>query len=167
MELKNYQHQTLRDLDDYIHILNESHSLSEAFNRYWEECRGVSIHNIDNNYLRPYINTIQNVPRVTLKVPTAGGKTFIACNAIGRIFQSLQIGDFPKVVALHNLDHKAQFIFRHFFQHPDCFLSDCCHRQIHLPFPDIITSSSIYIYNIAFSRTIYNQHQKKIYAFHL
>lgn len=99
MELKNYQHQTLRDLDDYIHILNESHSLSEAFNRYWEECRGVSIHNIDNNYLRPYINTIQNVPRVTLKVPTAGGKTFIACNAIGRIFQSLQIGDFPKVVA--------------------------------------------------------------------
>ena len=33
MELKNYQHQTLRDLDDYIHILNESHSLSEAFNR--------------------------------------------------------------------------------------------------------------------------------------
>ena len=49
MELKNYQHQTLNDLDDYIHILNESHSLSEAFNRYWEECRGVSIHNMDSN----------------------------------------------------------------------------------------------------------------------
>ncbi len=99
MELKNYQHQTLRDLDDYIHILNESHSLTEAFNRYWEECRGVSLHRIDSNYLRPYTNSIKNVPRVTLKVPTAGGKTFIACNAIGRIFQSLQIGDFPKVVA--------------------------------------------------------------------
>lgn len=99
MELKNYQHQTLRDLDDYIHILNDSNSLSEAFNRYWEECRGVSIHKMDSNYLRPYTNTIKNVPRVTLKVPTAGGKTFIACNAIGRIFQSLQIGDFPKVVA--------------------------------------------------------------------
>lgn len=99
MELKNYQHQTLRDLDDYIYILNESHSISEAFNRYWEECRGVSIHNMDSNYLRPYTNTIKSVPRVTLKVPTAGGKTFIACNAIGRIFQSLQIGDFPKVVA--------------------------------------------------------------------
>lgn len=99
MELKNYQHQTLKDLDDYIHILNESHSLSEAFNRYWGECRGVSIHNIENNYLSPYSNTIKNVPRVTLKVPTAGGKTFIACNAIGRIFQSLQIGDPSKVVA--------------------------------------------------------------------
>lgn len=98
MELKNYQHQTLKDLDDYIYILNESHSLSEAFNRYWEKCRGVSINNMDSNYLRPYTNTIKNVPRVTLKVPTAGGKTFIACNAIGRIFQSLQIGDFPKVV---------------------------------------------------------------------
>lgn len=99
MELKNYQHQTLRDLDDYIHILNDSNSLSEAFNRYWEECRGVSIHKMDCNFLRPYANTIKNVPRVTLKVPTAGGKTFIACNAIGRIFQSLQIGDFSKVVA--------------------------------------------------------------------
>lgn len=99
MELKNYQHQTLKDLDDYIHVLNESNSLSEAFHRYWEECRGVSIHRMDNNYLRPYSNTVRNVPRVTLKVPTAGGKTFIACNAIGRIFHSLQIGDFPKVVA--------------------------------------------------------------------
>lgn len=99
MELKNYQHQTLKDLDDYIHVLNESNSLSEAFNRYWEECRGISIHRMDSNYLRPYSNTVKNVPRVTLKVPTAGGKTFIACNAIGRIFQSLQIGDFPKVVA--------------------------------------------------------------------
>ena len=98
MELKNYQHQTLRDLDDYIHGLNESNSLSEAFRRYWEECRGVSFQRIDSNYLRPYSNTISGVPRVTLKVPTAGGKTFIACNAIGRIFQSLQIGDFPKVV---------------------------------------------------------------------
>ena len=99
MELKNYQHQTLRDLDDYIHVLNESNSLSEAFSRFWEECRGVSFQRIDSNYLRPYSNTVRNVPRVTLKVPTAGGKTFIACNAIGRIFQSLQIGDFPKVVA--------------------------------------------------------------------
>lgn len=99
MELKNYQHQTLRDLDDYIHILNESRSLSESFNRYWEECHGISIHNMDSNYLRPYTNTIKNVPRVTLKVPTAGGKTFIACNAIGRIFQSLQIGASPRVVA--------------------------------------------------------------------
>lgn len=99
MELKNYQHQTLRDLDDYIHVLNESHSLSEAFKSYWEECRGISFHRIDSNYLRPYTNSVNNVARVTLKVPTAGGKTFIACNAIGRIFQSLQIGDFPKVVA--------------------------------------------------------------------
>ncbi len=99
MKLKNYQHQTLKDLDDYIHVLNESNSLSEAFNKYWEDCHGISIQRMDSNYLRPYSNTVKNVPRVTLKVPTAGGKTFIACNAIGRIFQSLQIGDFPKVVA--------------------------------------------------------------------
>jgi type III restriction enzyme len=38
------------------------------------------------------------VPRVTVKVPTAGGKTFIACNALEKMFNTLQI-DKPKVVA--------------------------------------------------------------------
>lgn len=98
MKLKDYQHQTLKDLEDYIRVLNDSDSLSSAFQNYWEECRGISLSRIDNNYLRPYTNSVRNVPRVTLKVPTAGGKTFIACNAIRRIFDTLQIGDFPKVV---------------------------------------------------------------------
>jgi type III restriction enzyme len=35
---------------------------------------------------------------VTIKVPTAGGKTFIACNALEKIFASLQV-DKPKAVA--------------------------------------------------------------------
>lgn len=99
MQLKNYQHQTLKDLEDYIRVLNNSSSLPVAFQNYWEECRGISFDKVDNNFLRPYTNTINNVPRVTLKVPTAGGKTFIACNAIKRIFDTLQIGDFPKIVA--------------------------------------------------------------------
>ena len=125
MELKNYQHQTLKDLDDYIHVLNESNSLSEAFNRYWEECRGVSIHRMDSNYLRPYSNTVRNVPRVTLKVPTAGGKTFIACNAVGRIFQSLQIGDFPKVVAWFVPSDTILTQTLEKLQNPACFCQSC------------------------------------------
>lgn len=98
MELKKYQEETLRDLAQYINVLNESNSLSVAYSRYWEQ-RGVSISGIDNDYLRPYINSVNNVPRVTLKVPTAGGKTFIACNAIKTIMDSLQIGAPNKVVA--------------------------------------------------------------------
>ena len=98
MELKKYQEETLRDLAQYINVLNESNSLSVAYSRYWEQ-RGVSVSGIDNDYLRPYINSVNNVPRVTLKVPTAGGKTFIACNAIKTIMDNLQIGISNKVVA--------------------------------------------------------------------
>lgn len=98
MELKKYQEETLRDLAQYINVLNESNSLSVAYSRYWEQ-RGVSVSGIDNDYLRPYINRVNNVPRVTLKVPTAGGKTFIACNAIKTIMDSLQTGTPNKVVA--------------------------------------------------------------------
>lgn len=98
MKLKTYQQQTLKDLDDYIHVLNDTESLSKAFRKYWEECHGLSLNRVDTNFLRPYSNTIAGVPRVTLKVPTAGGKTFIACNAIRRIFDGLQSEGCPKVV---------------------------------------------------------------------
>lgn len=98
MELKKYQEETLRDLAQYIDVLNESNSLSVAYSRYWEQ-RGVSVSGIDNDYLRPYINSVHSVPRVTLKVPTAGGKTFIACNAIKTIMDSLQTGAPNRVVA--------------------------------------------------------------------
>lgn len=98
MELKKYQKDTLRDLAQYIEVLNESNSLSVAYSRYWET-KGVSVSGIDNEYLRPYINSVNSVPRVTLKVPTAGGKTFIACNAIKTITDSLKTDASNKVVA--------------------------------------------------------------------
>lgn len=99
MKLKTYQQQTLKDLDDYISVLNESGSLSNAFQKYWEVCHGLSLNRVDTNFLRPYTNSIAGVPRVTLKVPTAGGKTFIACNAIRRIFDGHGSEGSPKVVA--------------------------------------------------------------------
>ena len=98
MQLKEYQQQTLRDLEQYIETLNKSNSLAIAYSQYWEE-RGVSVNSFTNNYLHPYINSVNGVPRVTLKVPTAGGKTFIACNAIKRIMDKLQTDAPNKVVA--------------------------------------------------------------------
>ncbi len=98
MELKKYQEDTLRDLAQYIDVLNGCNSLSIAYSRYWEQ-RGVSVSGINNDYLRPYINSVNSVPRVTLKVPTAGGKTFIACNAIKTIMDRLQTDAPNKVVA--------------------------------------------------------------------
>lgn len=98
MQLKEYQHQTLRDLELYIETLNNSKSLTVAYSQYWAE-RGVSVNGFSNNYLHSYINSVNGVPRVTLKVPTAGGKTFIACNAIKRIMDKLQTGAPNQVVA--------------------------------------------------------------------
>ena len=98
MELKKYQEDTLRDLAQYIDVLNGCNSLSVAYSRSWEQ-KGVSVCGIKNDYLRPYINSINSVPRVTLKVPTAGGKTFIACNAIKTIMERLQTDAPNRVVA--------------------------------------------------------------------
>ena len=35
MELKSYQQRTLRDLEDYIDVLNNSSNLSSAYFSYW------------------------------------------------------------------------------------------------------------------------------------
>ena len=98
MQLKEYQQQTLRDLELYIETLNKSKSLSVAYSQYWAD-KGVSVNGFSNSYLHPYVNSVNGVPRVTLKVPTAGGKTFIASNAIKRIMDKLQTGAQNQVVA--------------------------------------------------------------------
>lgn len=95
MELKEYQREVINDLKEYIELLDETNNLSKAFSRFWEK-KGVPINTIEDNYLKPYDNSIKGVPRVTAKVPTAGGKTFIACNALKPIFDSFPL-EKPKV----------------------------------------------------------------------
>ena len=45
----------------------------------------------------PYQDTIPRVPHVCFKVPTGGGKTFLACCSIKHIFDKIQSNK-PKVV---------------------------------------------------------------------
>ena len=47
MQLKEYQHQVLRDLEQYIGALNGSKSLSLAYSQYWGN-RGVSVNGFSN-----------------------------------------------------------------------------------------------------------------------
>ncbi len=96
MELKPYQQEVINDLSEFIHQLDQTKQINKAFENFWLS-KGVSLHSIDDNYLKPYDNSIKGVPRVTVKVPTAGGKTFIACNALKPIFDSFP-PDKPKVV---------------------------------------------------------------------
>lgn len=97
MELKQYQQEVINDLSEFIRLLEETAHVSVAFSRFWES-KGISFHNIEDSFLKPYDNSIKGVPRVTTKVPTAGGKTFIACNALKPIFDSYP-PEKPKVVA--------------------------------------------------------------------
>jgi len=85
MELKKYQQEVINDLILYLEEVDKTNHISKAFSNLWEN-KGFAIHNLENDYLQPYDNSITGVPRVTVKVPTAGGKTFIACNALKPIF---------------------------------------------------------------------------------
>jgi len=80
MELKDYQADVLTDLSKYLETLLECKGhLPNAFTKYWKD-RGV--------LNQAYKNNIKEVPHVCVKVPTAGGKTFIAVNALDRIFSA-------------------------------------------------------------------------------
>lgn len=93
MELKEYQKKVMRDLTDYMNILNAEVNLNRAWNRYWAE-RDVPV---GFGGVPSYNNSISGVPHICMKVPTGGGKTFMACAALKRIFDAMP-QDKPKVV---------------------------------------------------------------------
>lgn len=88
MELKDYQKEVLDELDAYFEYLGKYGDLRKSYQQFWED-RGISLSSTENKIIRPYDNSVKNVPNVTIKVPTAGGKTFIACNALRTIFDNL------------------------------------------------------------------------------
>ena len=78
MELKSYQKKVIADLTRYLELLNETKSDAAAFRLFWQEKSAPA--------LGLYQNVIPGVPNLCFKVPTGGGKTFIACNAVRPIF---------------------------------------------------------------------------------
>lgn len=96
MELKNYQHKVLEDLEEYLEYVQEYQDLGKAFNQYWEDKIGP-YNAIDGTGMEPYKNNIPRAAHVCLKVPTAGGKTFLAVNALHKIFSAYDSSK-PKAV---------------------------------------------------------------------
>src|SRR5690625_3412347 len=96
MELKNYQHKVLEDLEEYLEYVQEYQDLGKAFNQYWEDKIGP-YNAIDSTGMEPYKNNISRAAHVCLKVPTAGGKTFLAVNALHKIFSAYDSSK-PKAV---------------------------------------------------------------------
>lgn len=85
MELKKYQKRVIADLDDYLEHLNKQSSLERAFSAYWES-RQIPV---GPNGIQGYQNIIDGVPHVCYKVPTGGGKTYLACASVKTIFDAL------------------------------------------------------------------------------
>ncbi len=87
MELKPYQQKVLTDLDNYLGYVQQEKRIDTAFNKYWADKIG-EYNPITGKGMRPYLNSVPGAVHVCVKVPTAGGKTFIACNALKTIFDA-------------------------------------------------------------------------------
>lgn len=86
MELKNYQSTVLHDLSVYLDKVQETKNISDAFMEFWENHERTPLTPTLGNAIEPYFNSVKNAPHICIKVPTAGGKTFIASSSLKIIF---------------------------------------------------------------------------------
>lgn len=93
MELKNYQKKVMDNLTSYMDCLDRTKNISKAWDEYWKEQEiPVGFGGVPS-----YNDAISGVPHVCMKVPTGGGKTFMACTSIKRLTDALPSNK-PKVV---------------------------------------------------------------------
>ena len=97
MILKSYQKQIIDDLALFLEKLKERRNIAEAFNAFWMLHPRTPITPSFGEAVEPYKNNVPNCPHVCIKVPTAGGKTFIATNTLSAIFKELDPAR-PKIV---------------------------------------------------------------------
>lgn len=96
MELKPYQQNVVDDLELYLEYVQEDHDYAMAFNRFWEDRIGA-YNPVTGDGMRPYKDNVPGAVHTCIKVPTAGGKTFIAVNALNTIFNAFDTNK-PKAV---------------------------------------------------------------------
>ena len=93
MELKDYQQAVIHDLVSFLAQYSEHGEPGVAYRQHWSR-KGVVA---GMGELPDYQEAVDHVPHVCLKVPTAGGKTYIACNSLRPIFESIP-GDGMRLV---------------------------------------------------------------------
>jgi type III restriction enzyme len=97
MELKPYQQQVINDLSLFLENIQETKDVKDAFYNFWSKHPRTPLFPYSGTAIEPYKNNVPRVPHICVKVPTAGGKTFIACNAIKTIFDAFAY-DKPRAV---------------------------------------------------------------------
>ena len=102
MELKTYQRDVLDDIEAYLSALDKSCGINAAWREYWAErgMGGVSGERTLPIGIPSYKDDLGGVPNVCIKVPTGGGKTFLAASSVKTIFDRLPTGKSKFVVWL-------------------------------------------------------------------
>ena len=86
MELKTYQKNVIADLSRFLALLTETGSASKAYHALWEEKNvNVGINGLPNYHY----NLSGYVPDVCFKIPTGGGKTFVAASSVKTIYDAM------------------------------------------------------------------------------
>ena len=100
MELKAYQKLVIKDISTYLDHVETHDRYDSAYTSFWEE-KGYVVDDLSPGKALPsYKNTIKNCPHICVKVPTAWGKTYIACNALKPIFDHFPLLTSQVVVRL-------------------------------------------------------------------
>ncbi len=100
MELKPYQQQILTDLQRFMHFVQEKRNAADSFNAFWMNHPRTPLTPFVGMAVEPYKNLTGSAPHICIKVPTGGGKTFIASAALGTIFNEFDESRFRAVVWL-------------------------------------------------------------------
>lgn len=100
MELKPYQQQIIDDLRRFMLCVQEKRNIGDAFNAFWAGHPRTPLTPFPGEAVEPYKANVKNAPHVCIKVPTGGGKTFIASAALGTIFNEFDAARFRAVVWL-------------------------------------------------------------------
>ncbi len=78
MDLKPYQQSVLADLRAFLDCLADNRPIRTAFRLHWQAKEAAG--------MPAYRDTLPGAPQVCLKVPTGGGKTYLAACALEPIF---------------------------------------------------------------------------------
>ena len=85
MELKSYQKEVIADLARYLELVVELQSPAKAYQALWNEKNVM----VGLGGMPGYVNALPGVPHVCAKVPTGGGKTYIAASSLQTIFDAM------------------------------------------------------------------------------
>lgn len=81
MELKGYQQTNLDALDRFLSCVDKHDNTARGFHEFWQT-NNPPLTPFPGTIIEPYKDNVKGAPHICHKVPTGGGKTFIASAAL-------------------------------------------------------------------------------------